>query len=246
MYRESRHPKTLYKKSKDKKLGCGGIPADGSEVDLEAVHEFYKAVQESPLLYPYFMNVKADKREDVIQNIACSFHKTLQKEFSPEDSLRLRNIHKKLNITDNAYNRFTKLFAHMCCKNKNDKLRARMLKAFSELKSEICSASVKHPIDLTSFFELLTDSSASTTHPKNQSESNGETLPNKFVNEQKNKPCDLTRCLVLERAKAWNNRNTHEELVKKISYLETKASQLVSLNNEIYARLEEKYKKLNH
>jgi len=240
----TKRPKTIYQgEKKNRKLGWGGFAPDSNDVDLEAVHEFYKAVQESPLLYPYFMNIKAEKREDVMRNIACLFHKTLQKQFSPADSVRLRDIHKNLKITDVAYNRFTKLFAHICCKGKSDKLRARMLKSFATLKSEICSTTGKQPVDLASFFELLTDSKSSPSDQDSPIESNQQTDMKNNLNDQITNPQKVffprhsAQSLVLGRAKVWNNRSTHELLRKRIVELEDKITQLANLNHGLDARI---------
>jgi len=227
---------------KNIKLGWGGHIPDSNDVDLEAVHEFYKAVQESPLLYEYFMNVKTEKREAVMRNIACLFHKTLQKGYSPADSVRLRNIHKNLNITDEAYNKFTKLFAHICCKGKSDKLRARMLKSFAMLKGEICSTIGKPPVDLAGFFELLTGPRGSSRDfpwagTKEKASIIGVLRNSHTVSHKVSFPPDSAQSLVLGRAKAWNNRSTHEILKKKIVELESKINRLANLNYALDERI---------
>jgi len=241
MSRGSRHQKTIKQEKKNRKLDWGGYVPDSDEVDLEAVHEFYNAVQENPLLYEYFMEVKAGKREDVMRNIACLFHKTLQKGNSPADSVRLRNIHKNLKITDEAYNKFTKLFAHICCRGKSDKLRARMLKTFAMLKSEICSTTGKHPVDLAGFFKLLTDSkrcSKDLTQVDYTQKARVLREPN-TIHDQVSFPPDSAQSLVWDRAKAWNNRSTHEQLKKKIVELEAKIHRLANQNELLDARIKE-------
>merc|ERR1719317_699661 len=126
----------------------------GVDVDLEAVHRFYTEIQESPLLYPYFMHLKVEKREDVMQKIACSFHKALgQVAIAPEHLEKLKKIHIKLGVDEKAYAEFTKLFAHICC-NKSDKQRARMLKTFSKLQKYICPGVVNQAISMVDFFKL--------------------------------------------------------------------------------------------
>jgi len=110
----------------------------GVYVDLEAVHRFFTEIQESPLLYPYFMHLKVEKREDLMQKIACSIHKALgQGAIAPEHSEKLKKIHIKLGVDEKAYAEFTKLFAHICCQ-KSDTQRARMLKTFAKLQKYIC------------------------------------------------------------------------------------------------------------
>lgn len=201
------------------------------------------------------MHVKVDKRKNVMQNIPSLFYKTLQKDFSQNDSTGLRNIHKKLNITDNAYNQFTKLFAHICCENMSDELRPWMLKAFSELRSEICLASVKHPVDLTSFFEFIADSCTSTKYLKSQVKNRVETLRNQVKNDPKKKPYLIschrasTQSFVLERAKACKKRIAQDAIKKKIMELEIKVCQLVNFHNDLYARIEaveEQHNMANH
>jgi len=108
------------------------------QVDLEAVHRFYTEIQESPLLYPYFMHLKIEKREDVMQKIACSIHKALgQVSIAREHLEKLKKIHIKMGVDEKAYAEFTKLFAHICC-NKSDTQRSRMLKTFGKLQKYIC------------------------------------------------------------------------------------------------------------
>jgi len=242
--RGTRNPKPIHQEEKkNRKLGWGGFAPDSNDVDLEAVHEFYKAVQESPLLYPYFMSIKAEKREDVMRNVACMFHKTLQKQLSAANSVRLRDIHKDLKITDVAYNQFTKLFAHICCKGKSDKLRARMLKSFAMLKSEICSTTGKEPVDLASFFELLTVSKGSPGDQGSPIENKQQTNLKNSLNDPISNPQKVffprhsAQSLVLGRAKVWNNRSIHEQLRKRIVELEDKITQLANLNLGLDARI---------
>jgi len=135
-------------KKKEEKL------SKGLDVDLEAVHKFYTKIQESPLLYPYFMHIKEEKREDVMQKIACSFHKALnQVVVAPEHLTKLKKIHSKLGVDEKAYAEFTKLFAHICC-NKSDKQRAKMLKTFVKLQKYICTGVVNQANSMVDFFKL--------------------------------------------------------------------------------------------
>merc|ERR1719193_3071736 len=69
----------------------------GLDVDLDAVHRFYNHIQESPLLYPYFMHLKVEERENVMQKIACSFHTAMRQDVvAPEHLMKLKKIHNKL------------------------------------------------------------------------------------------------------------------------------------------------------
>jgi len=210
------------------------------DVDLEAVHEFYQAVQESPLLYPYFMDVKQEKRENVMQKIACSFHKALQQHHTLADSERLISIHKNLNIDEIAYNEFTNLFAHICCRGKSDKLRARMLKSFAKLKSEICTSSRESkPADLSSFYEMLNsnsklDASVSPLEVGSPVESDQK---NSFQDPRTRFSPDSPVSLVMRRAKVWNDKSRHKQLLKKIMELENKISQLVGTIQTLNVRI---------
>jgi len=227
-------------KEKTKKLGWGGSVPDSTEVDLAAVHEFYEAVQACHLLYPYFMNVKAENREKTMQKIACSFHKTLQKQHTPADSIRLKAIHKDLNIKEDVYNRFTYLFAHICCRGKSDELRARMLKTFAMLKSEICLSSSEQPCDIASFFEML-HSNPQYSYPQREAGESGTPVAeylSKNVQDSVWFPRECPRTMVLERAKAWNNRSTHGQLLKKITELEKNISSLTDLNCKLNMRIQ--------
>jgi truncated hemoglobin YjbI len=241
--RENRNPKTIHQNEKNRKLVRDGFVSESNDVDLKAVHEFYNAVQEDPLLYPYFMDVKKDKREGVMRNIACMFHKTLEKQFTTADSLKLQNIHRNLHITDIAYDRFTKLFAHICCKGKSNKLRARMFKSFTRLKSDVCSTRGKLPADLAEFFELLTDSKGCSCDLYSKVEKKHKAHETRVLNKLNTNlhkfsfPRDSAQSLVLDRAKAWNNRATHEQLKKKINKLEDKINILAKLNDELDSRI---------
>jgi len=228
------------KRNKTKKLGWGGSVPDSTEVDLAAVHEFYEAVQGCHLLYPYFMKVKAENRENIMQKIACSFHNTLQKQHTPADSIRLKAIHKDLNINEDVYNRFTYLFAHICCRGKSDELRARMLKTFALLKSEICLSSNEQPCDIASFFEML-HSQSEYSSPQPEAGESGTPVAKDLDNNVQGSvwfPCESPRTMVLERAKAWNNRSSHGQLLKKITKLEKNITNLADLNCKLDRRIQ--------
>jgi len=126
----------------------------GLDVNIEAVHEFYLAIQEDPLLYPYFIDVKVDKREGLMQKIACSFYRMVREgNFTTTSLKRLRDIHHKMQINEAAYYHFTNLFAHICCKGKRDKLRARMLETSEMLKEYVCR-NVINTQSMATFFRL--------------------------------------------------------------------------------------------
>jgi hypothetical protein len=140
----------------------------GLDVDLEAVHKFYTTMQESPLLYPYFMHIKEEKREDVMQKISCSFHKALnQVVVAPEHLTKLQKIHSKLGVDEKAYAEFAKLFAHIYC-NKSDEQRAKMLKTFSKLQKYICTGGEFNQVNSMVDFLKLPGSESNTRSCKSE------------------------------------------------------------------------------
>jgi len=57
---------------------------------------------------------------------------------TPADTEYLKHIHQNLNISEYSYDTFTGKFAHICCRNKSDAWRQKMLSMFSLLKAHIC------------------------------------------------------------------------------------------------------------
>jgi len=57
---------------------------------------------------------------------------------TPADTEFLKKIHHPLVIDEATYDEFTRLFAHICCRNKSDACRKKMLSTFSLLKEQIC------------------------------------------------------------------------------------------------------------
>jgi len=199
----------------------------GLDVDLEAVHRFYNHIQESPLLYPYFMHLKVEKRENVMQKIACSFHTALGQEVvAPEHLKKLKKIHNKLGVDENAYAEFTRLFAHICC-NKSDKQRARMLKMFTKLQRYICPGVVNQASSMVDFFKMA-DS-------KSRVPSNSE------FGQQKQTVTQIQGLVDTERGNAWSEEtgedDVSKQLYKQISDLENLLGYLVKVNKALDARM---------
>jgi hypothetical protein len=61
-----------------------------------------------------------------------------KKMITPADTEFLKAIHHGMNINEITYDDFTSLFAHICCRNKSDTWRKKMLSIFSLLKAHIC------------------------------------------------------------------------------------------------------------
>jgi len=199
----------------------------GLDLDLEAVHRFYNHIQESPLLYPYFMHLKVEKRENVMQKIACSFHTALfQDVVAPEHLKKLKKIHNKLGVDENAYAEFTRLFAHICC-NKSDKQRARMLRMFTKLQRYICPGVVNQASSMVDFFKMA-DS-------KNRVPLNSE------FGQQEQTVTQIQGLVDTESGNAWNEEtgedDVSKQLYKQISDLENLLAHLEKVNKALDARM---------
>jgi len=200
----------------------------GLDVDLEAVHRFYNEIQESPLLYPYFMHLKVEKREDVMQKIACSFHTALgQVVVAPEHLKKLKKIHNKLGVDEKAYAEFTKLFAHICC-NKSDKQRARMLKMFAKLEKYICPGVVNQASSMVDFFKI----------PESEYTLG---LSRSECRQQKQTVTQIQGLVDSESRDSWGEQAGEEDvskqLYKQISELEKLLDYLVKVNKALDARM---------
>jgi len=196
----------------------------GLDVDLEAVHKFYNRIQESPLLYPYFMHLKVEKRENVMQKIACSFHTALRQDVvAPEHLEKLKKIHNKLGVDEKAYAEFTRLFAHVCC-NKSDKQRARMLKMFTKLQKYICPGVVNQASSIVDFIK-----------------SKNRALSNPDSGQQKQTVTQIQGLVYTKSGDAWTEESGEDhvskQLYKQISDLENLLEYLVKVNKALDARL---------
>jgi len=109
-----------------------GITTD----DLE---HFFKAIEDSPQLYPYFMKIFPDGLWRLCTKMASYITRVSNKNIiTPADTEFLKKIHHGLGIDEATYDEFTRLFAHVCCRNKSDSRRKKMLSIFSLLKEHIC------------------------------------------------------------------------------------------------------------
>jgi len=105
----------------------------------EVIKKFYDAILDSPELYPYFMELRPNGLWRKCNKMASFFTRVLHKEIiTPADTQHLKTIHHCLNINESSYGIFTRLFAHICCGNKSDARRKKMLSMFSMLKAHIC------------------------------------------------------------------------------------------------------------
>jgi len=122
-----------------KKLSLASQDSDSSVISSHSIKEFYDAILESPELYPFFMELRPNGLWRMCNKMANYFSRVLGKDrITPADTEYLKKIHHSLNISEASYDRFTQLFAHICCRNKSDARRKKMLSTFALLKAHIC------------------------------------------------------------------------------------------------------------
>jgi len=122
-----------------KKSLSGTQDSDTSVITPESIKEFYNAILESPELYPFFMELRPNGLWRMCNKMANYFSRVLDKDrITPADTEHLKKIHHSLNISEASYDRFAQLFAHICCRNKSDSRRKKMLSTFALLKAHIC------------------------------------------------------------------------------------------------------------
>jgi len=123
----------------DKKLNLEGENIDDPVITTEVIKEFYNAILDSPELYPYFMELRPNGLWRMCNKMASYFTMVLNKDrITPADTEYLKKIHRNMNISEDSYDTFTGKFAHICCRNKSDARRQKMLSMFSLLKAHIC------------------------------------------------------------------------------------------------------------
>jgi len=103
----------------------------------------------SPELYPYFMKLRPDGLFGMCNKMSSYLTRVFHKNtITPADTQHLKQIHHSMNIKEETYDKFTKLFAHICCRGKSDSRRKKMLRMFKLLKAHICpSAGTKKNLD---------------------------------------------------------------------------------------------------
>jgi len=108
-------------------------------ITSDVIEQVCNAIVDSPQLYPYFMELdrhglwsKCTKMAGYITTISN------KKILTPADTEFLKKIHHGMNISETTYDDFTRLFAHICCRNKSDAWRKKMLSTFSLLKAHVC------------------------------------------------------------------------------------------------------------
>lgn len=121
------------------KVKLGYQDKDDPTISTECIEEFCNKILDSPELYPYFMELRPSGLWRKCNKLATYITFVLNKNIlTPADTEFLKKIHHRLNIKEADYDEFTRLFAHICCRNKSDFLRKRMLSMFSLLKAHVC------------------------------------------------------------------------------------------------------------
>jgi len=123
----------------NEKLKSEGKDLDKSVITKKAIKEFYEAIIDSPELYPEFMELRQDGLWRMCNMMASYLTRLLSKDrITPADTQYLKKVHQSMNISETSYDKFTGLFAHICCRNKSDTQRKKMLSMFLLLKAHIC------------------------------------------------------------------------------------------------------------
>jgi len=141
---------------------------------------------------------------------------------TPGDTQQLKKTHNSLNISETAYDEFTMLFAHTCCRGKDDNCRRRILRINSLLKAHICPSAGKRK-NLAVFCKVISKINPVRKYTKNDEEQ--ESVTSRF---DKLSPFGH---LVYGRTELWNEKAQAFHLRKRLRDLEK------TLNN-IYKKSE--------
>jgi len=149
-----------------KTLSSGSQESDTTLITRASIKEFYDAILESPELYPYFMELGPKGLWRICNKMAFYFSRVLSKDrITPADTEHLKTIHHSLNISEASYDRFTQLFSHMCCRNKSDISRKKMISTFALLKAHICPKAGASQ-NLFAFYKVIANLPVVKTKPK--------------------------------------------------------------------------------
>jgi len=138
-------------------LKLGNQDKDDATISTECIEEFCSKILDSPELYPYFMELGPSGLWRKCNKFASYITSVLNKNIiTPADTEFLKKIHHRLDIKESAYDEFTQLFAHICCRNKSDFHRKRMLSMFSLLKAHVCPVAGSRQ-NLLTFVEVMSN-----------------------------------------------------------------------------------------
>jgi len=199
-----------------KKLSTGSQDSDTSVITKEIIKEFYDALLESPELYPFFMELRPNGLWRMCNKMANYFSRVLGKDrITPADTEHLKKIHHSLNISEASYDRFTQLFAHICCRNKSDARRKKMLSTFALLKAHICPSAGASK-NLFAFYKVISNLPVATKEERSKKKSNSwlDTFP------EPNAGCFLRSTGVFGSSEIWNQPAQYFHLRKRVRKLE--------------------------
>jgi len=188
-------------------------------ITAEVIEKFYEAILNNPELYPYFMELRPNGLWRKCNKMASFFTRVLQKEIiTPADTEHLKKIHHCLKIKESSYGVFTRLFAHICCGNKSDARRKKMLSMFSMLKAHICPNAGSGKT-LAKFVEV-----ASKMEPVPRKEvEDADEQPHQtsmWFSVERNNPFVEARGELFGRSEVWNEQAQHFHLCKRLRKLE--------------------------
>jgi len=199
-----------------KKLSLAAQDCDSSVISSDSIKEFYDAILESPELYPFFMELRPNGLWRMCNKMANYFSRVLGKDrITPADTEYLKKIHHSLNINEASYDRFTQLFAHICCRNKSDARRKKMLSTFALLKAHICPNAGASK-NLFAFYKVISNLPVAQKEEKHKPKSTSwlDTFP------EPNAGCFLKSTGEYASSEIWNQPAQYFHLRKRVRELE--------------------------
>lgn len=199
-----------------KKLSSGSQDSNTSAISTDSIKEFYDAILESPELYPFFMELRPNGLWRMCNKMACYFSRVLGKDrITPADTEHLKKIHHSLNINEASYDRFTQLFAHICCRNKSDARRKKMLSTFALLKAHICPNAGASE-SLFAFYKVISNLPVAQKKEKHKTKNTSwlDTFP------EPNAGCFLKSTGEFAISESWNQPAQYFHLRKRVRELE--------------------------
>jgi hypothetical protein len=193
------------------------LNTDDPVITTEAIKEFYNAILDSPELYPCFMALRPNGLWSMCNKMASYFTLILSKDrITPADTEYLKKIHHNMNISEYAYDTFTGKFAHICCRNKSDAWRQKMLSMFSLLKAHICPSASSEK-SYKAFVKVI-----SKLHPVSHKEEVHKTISGKWLDSfpEPNVGGFLRSNGVFGRSEVWNEQANFFHLRQRVRKLQ--------------------------
>jgi len=226
--------------SQNEKIKSEQRPKDDSVMTIptEVVEVFYQKILESPELYPYFMTLRPNGLWTKCESMAKYFSRIYSKHIiTPADTQQLKKIHHCLNISESAYDEFTKLFAHICCRGRDDNCHRRVLRVNSLLKAHICPSANKLK-NLAAFCKVISNINPVVQHTENDEEH--KSVTSRF---EKLSPFSEANAkvghLVFGRAEVWNERAQSFHMRKRLRELEKLLKRIHKKSEDMEKRVTE-------